>query len=69
MIGATSKEWIEDIKKAHIMVCTECGNVIRKISNDRMFDVMDCAWTCPHCEKVWYSSDNWFRANNLLLCV
>jgi len=69
MVGATSEDWIEDIKEARIMVCTECGDIIRKIPEGRMFDVVDCAWTCPHCGKVWYSSDNWFRAGNLLLCV
>jgi len=48
-----------------IMVCSECGAKIAE--TDVKFDIYDCSWTCPECNKLWLSSDGWEEVGNLLI--
>lgn len=68
MPNEASAEWLADIKKSRIMVCSECGHIMSTVPEGVMFDVFDCSWECPNCGTLFFSSDRWFRVGKLLLC-
>jgi len=57
MPSEANAEWLADIKRARIMVCSECGHIMSTVLEGVMFDVIDCSWTCLVCQTLFLSSD------------
>lgn len=64
------KKLKQDDEKPHIMICSQCGNIIAKIPSNAVspeFDIFDCSWECNLCGFLWLSSDGWTEIGNLLI--